>query len=105
MTKMSVVFEGVEVPTACCFVDGEHSVEYCRFYNICKQRETIKTNYKPSDCPVKALEQEPVLDKIRAEILEKCFDVPYKNQAFEYGLKILKWCDVSEIIDKYKTKK
>ena len=42
------------------------------------------------------------LDKIRAEILEKCFDVPYKNQAFDYGLKIVKWNDVHEIIDKYK---
>lgn len=58
---MSVIFEGVKMPTACCFVDGEHSefdFEYCRFYNICKQRETVKTNYKPSDCPVKALERE-----------------------------------------------
>ena len=43
-----------------------------------------------------------LLDKIRAEILEKCFDVPYKNQAFDYGLKIVKWSDVLDIIDKYR---
>ncbi len=60
---MSVIFKGVEMPTACCFVDGEHSAfahfEFCKFYNICEKRDTIKTNCKPSDCPVKALEQEP----------------------------------------------
>ena len=43
-----------------------------------------------------------VLDKISNEILEKCFDVTYKNQAFDYGLKIVKWSDVREILDKYK---
>lgn len=48
------------------------------------------------------LEQEQVLDKIKAKILEKCFNVPYKNQAFDYGLKIVKWSDVREILDKYK---
>ena len=51
---------------------------------------------------IKALEQEPILDKIRSEILEKCFDVPYENQAFDYGLKIVKWSDVREVLDKYK---
>ena len=59
---MSVIFEGIEMPTACCFVDGEHSAfahfEFCKFYNICEKRDTIKTNCKPSDCPVEALEQE-----------------------------------------------
>ena len=70
---MGIIFEGVETPTACCFVDGEHSTfahfEYCKFYNICEKRDTIKTNYKPSDCPVKALEQEPTTknDKVDCE--------------------------------------
>lgn len=56
----------------------------------------------PINMAIEALEREPVLDKIRAEILEKCFDVPYENQAFDYGLKIVKWSDVREILDKYK---
>lgn len=55
---MSVIFKGVEMPAACCFVDKEQ-IEYCKFYSICKKRDTIKTNHKPSDCPVKALDQEP----------------------------------------------
>lgn len=50
----------------------------------------------------KASNTNEVLDKIRVEILERCFDVPYKNQAFDYGLKIVKWSDVREILDKYK---
>ena len=50
----------------------------------------------------KAIRNGIPLDKIRAEILEKCFDVPYKNQAFDYGLKIVKWSDVRGILDKYK---
>ena len=56
-----------------------------------KLREYINENYISNS----------VLDKIRIEILEKCFDVPYKNQAFDYGLKIVKWSDVREILDKY----
>ncbi len=51
---------------------------------------------------IKAFEQEPILDRVRAEILEKCFNVPYKNQAFSYGLNVVKWSDVREILDKYK---
>ena len=54
---MSVIFEGVDMQKACCWVDGEHTAfahfEFCKFYNICKQRETIRTNYKPGECPLK----------------------------------------------------
>lgn len=49
---MSVIFEGVDMQKACCWVDGEH-IEHCKFYNICKQRETIVANCKPSECPLK----------------------------------------------------
>jgi hypothetical protein len=61
---MSVIFEGIEMPKACCFVDGEHTpfahFEYCKFYKICKKRETIETNFRPNDCPVKPINQEMI---------------------------------------------
>lgn len=72
---MSVIFEGVDMPKACCFIDREHSVfahvEYCKFYNVCKQRDTIKNNYKPDDCPVKPLEQEINWDEIDKQEISK----------------------------------
>ena len=112
---MSVIFEGIEMPTACCFVDGEHSAfahfEYCKFYNICKKRDTIKTNCKPSDCPVKALEQEPILDKIRAEIetkygqcdiCEYFEDYDYEENDISEYRPIGDIAEILQIIDKYK---
>ena len=95
---MSVIFEGMEMPTACCFVDGEHSAfahfEFCRFYTICKQRETVKTNYKPSDCPVKALEQEP-----RIITCKECKYYRSKGNKYSYCTKRL---NVDSVTDRYR---
>ena len=55
---MSVIFEGIEMPKACCFVDGEHT-PFAHF-EYCKQRETIETNFRPNDCPVKPMNQEMI---------------------------------------------
>ncbi len=51
------------------------------------------------DDAIKALEQEPVLDKIRAEIKKlPTYDKTYQGIITAYGIKQ----DVLEIIDKYK---
>lgn len=60
----------------------------------------LEENYIALDMAIKALEQEPVLDKIRAEITE------YAMPDFEYhgcggSQKIVELEDVLEIIDKY----
>ena len=42
-----------EIPSCCVAYDsGNDNYTSCPFYKICKQRETIKTNYKPDDCPL-----------------------------------------------------
>ena len=48
----------MEMPS-CCVSYTEENDNYvgCPLYRICKQRETIKTNYKPSDCPLIEIEQ------------------------------------------------
>ena len=74
-----------------------------RAIQILKQRaccmECVVSNYNCEECDeafdiaIKALEQEPILDKIRAEILnfkEKCNASDYLG------------CGILEIIDKYK---
>lgn len=48
------------------------------------------------------LKQKPILDKIRADILERSFEVPYENQAFDYGIRLVKLEDVEHILDTYK---
>ena len=47
-----------EMPKSCVTYDSE-SDNYtgCPFYKICKQRETIKTNYKPTDCPLVEIDE------------------------------------------------
>ena len=96
--------------------------EKCRFYPNCDHMtqddmteltiEDLEALEQEQDKPMveidlysvikqKYVERE-VFDKIKAEILEKCFDVPYENQAFNYGIKIVKWSDVQEILNKYK---
>lgn len=49
---------------------------------------------------IKALEQEPILDKIRAEIIRKHFSIVEKND-FDNG-RTYSYEEVLEIIDKYK---
>ena len=54
------------------------------------------------DMAIKALEQEPVLDNIRAEIEDKSLTIPYRRRELTDGwIEALEW--VLEIIDKYKT--
>ena len=50
----------MEMPRACTEVIEtqnekgwiDSSIKNCPLYNVCEQRETIKTNYKPMDCPL-----------------------------------------------------
>jgi hypothetical protein len=47
-----------EMPKSCIEVttrSDEVVYNYCPFYNICTHRETIKSNFKPSDCPLKEI--------------------------------------------------
>lgn len=44
-----------EMPKACTSTQeilGDIVVADCPLYNVCKHRDTIRTNYKPSDCPL-----------------------------------------------------
>ena len=69
-------------------------------------------SYQVTECDLKFGEQitlngellipVSVLGKIRAEILEKSFEVPYKNQAFDYGIRLVELEKVRHILDKYK---
>jgi len=51
----------MEMPTCCVTYTSENdNYTACPFYKICTQRETIKTNYKPSDCPLIDIEERKV---------------------------------------------
>ena len=44
-----------EMPNACTSTQeilGDIAVADCPLYNVCKHRDTIRVNYKPSDCPL-----------------------------------------------------
>lgn len=44
-----------EMPKACTSTQeilGDIEVVDCPLYNVCKHRDTIRVNYKPSDCPL-----------------------------------------------------
>ena len=47
-----------EIPKYCLevttrpFYSDETVYNYCPFYNICLHQRTIKSNYKPDDCPL-----------------------------------------------------
>lgn len=72
---MSVIFEGVDMQEACCvYKDGD--VEYCRFYDICEQRDIYNTNYKPDGCPLKPLDKEliPIRDEVTA-LQHRCYSL------------------------------
>jgi hypothetical protein len=73
---------------------GETNCTDCKYYgtDTCESRETHKMS-------IKALEREPVLDKIRAEISKAWYTQP-KNR-YEEGLKDQALKDM-KIIDKYK---
>jgi hypothetical protein len=49
----------------------------------------------------KPLEQEPILDKIKNEILENAFSVVNPNNTYEY-INVLDLGSIEKIIDKYK---
>lgn len=45
----------MEMPNACTSTQetlGDIEVANCPLYNVCKHRDTIRTNYKPTDCPL-----------------------------------------------------
>ena len=74
--------------------------------------DKTECSYQVTECDLKFGEQitlngellipVSVLDKIRAEMLEKSFEVPYKNQAFEYGVRLVELEEVRRILNKYK---
>lgn len=50
-----VAIKDMEMPKACTSTKetlGDIEVVDCPLYNVCKHRDTIRTNYKPSDCPL-----------------------------------------------------
>ena len=53
------------------------------------------------DMAIKALEQEPILDKIRAEILDNAFSVVNPHNTYEY-INVIDLDSIDEIHDKYK---
>lgn len=67
-------------------------------------RQRKKREQEEKERQERAIQKEinSVLDKIRVEISEKSFEVPYKNQAFDYGIKLVALQDVRHILDKYK---
>lgn len=80
-------------------VDREDAVERLnalkQFIGYDKDSEIVKATQKSLDMAIKALEQEPILDKIRAEI----HATAEMHEDGEYYLRD-EWID--EIIDKYK---
>jgi hypothetical protein len=56
-----VAIKDMEMPKNCVtYTSKNDNYTACPFYKICEQRETIKTNYKPTDCPL--VEIEPLTD-------------------------------------------
>lgn len=56
-----VAIKDMEMPKACVTYTSENdNYTSCPFYKICEQRETIKTNYKPTDCPLVEIEERKV---------------------------------------------
>ena len=59
--KPKVIVEGMDEPKACYTVEGnaiDPAIMYCAFYNMCKQRQKDKADYRPSDCPVKRVSKD-----------------------------------------------
>lgn len=50
-----IAIKCMKMPNACTSTQetlGDIGVANCPLYNVCKHRDTIRTNYKPSDCPL-----------------------------------------------------
>ncbi len=50
-----IAIKRTEMPNACTSTRetlGDIEVANCPLYNVCKHRDTIRTNYKPADCPL-----------------------------------------------------
>ena len=50
-----IAIKDTEMPSCCTAYNSDNGkYEYisCPFYQSCKQRERIKTNYKPDNCPL-----------------------------------------------------
>ena len=60
----------------------------------CVKGKIIEWEYRP-------LEQEPILDKIRAEILDSAFSVVNPKNTYEY-INVLDLDSIERILDKYK---
>ena len=61
---MAVIITNMEMQSACCY-NTDKNFEYCKLYDCCKHRETIKVGVKPSSCPLKSV------DDMVMEIKEK----------------------------------
>ena len=78
----------------------EEAIEFGNMWLELNEDAKDSSTYTFFQMAIKALEQEPILDKIRAEIEElndapPCFDTMFE---YEYALE-----EVLAIIDKYKT--
>ena len=50
-----IAITGIEFPKACTSTQvtlGDIEIVNCPLYNVCKYRDTIRTNYKPQHCPL-----------------------------------------------------
>lgn len=55
---MSIILTNMDMPKACCEVDNGEYLRHCPLYNICNNRDTIRCNYRPDNCPCEPLEVE-----------------------------------------------
>lgn len=80
-------------------VTGNGEYFFCCF-DVEKEVD-MDSDYRRKDCPLKEVSQEPVLDKIKAEILENAFTVVNPYNTYKY-INVLDLRSIEKIIDKYK---
>lgn len=90
----------MDMPKACnkeTYRNGHYVYEHCKLFETCNKAVLFRKNYKPDNCPLKEVPQEPILDKIRAEIAQMDFDF---GDFYDHTGTIIEM--VLEVIDKYK---
>lgn len=94
----------MDMPEACnkeTYRNGYYIYEHCKLFDACNKAVLFRKNYKPDNCPLKEVSQEPIIDKIRAEIED--LDIFYDNDYFSSNKDAMfKRSDVLQIIDKYR---
>lgn len=82
-----VAIKDMEMPTCCVTYTSENdNYTACPFYKICEQRETIKTNYKPTDCPLVEIEERKVGKWVKKYQYgnDYCSECNYENCGYGY---------------------